>query len=94
MVNDKGIQAVLKEVDNDELALALKTSSEELAEQILGNMSQRAADLIREDMQYMGPVRLSDVEGAQQRIVDIVRRLEEAGELMIEGRGGDSEMVG
>ncbi len=93
LVNDKGIQAVLKEVDNDELALALKTASEELKEKVLGNMSQRAAELIKEDMEYMGPVRLSDVEAAQQRIVDIVRRLEEAGELMIEGRGGDTEMV-
>ncbi len=93
LVNDKGIQAVLKEVDNDELALALKTASEELKEKVLSNMSQRAAELIKEDMEYMGPVRLSDVEAAQQRIVDIVRRLEEAGELMIEGRGGDTEMV-
>ena len=76
MVNDKGIQAVLKEVDNHELALALKTASEKLQGKILGNMSERAASLIREDMQFMGPVRVSDVEGAQQRVVDIVRRLE------------------
>jgi len=56
-------------------------------------MSERAADVVREDMEYMGPVRLSDVEGAQQRIVDIVRRLEDAGELIVSGRGGDSEVV-
>jgi len=93
LVNDKGIQAVLKEVENDELALALKTASEELQQKILTNMSSRAADLIREDMEYMGPVRVSDVESAQQRIVDIVRRLEEAGDVMIEGRGGDNEMI-
>ncbi len=93
MVNDKGIQAVLKEVDNDELCLALKTASEELKAKIFTNMSSRAADLIKEDMEYMGPVRLSDVEAAQQRIVDIVRRLEDAGEIIIAGRGGDSALV-
>ncbi|MDX2130556.1 MAG: flagellar motor switch protein FliG [Planctomycetota bacterium] len=92
-VNDKGIQAVLKEVDNGELALALKTASEELKDKIFKNMSERAASLIKEDMQYMGPVKVSEVETAQQRIVDIVRRLEETGELVIEGRGGDTEQM-
>jgi flagellar motor switch protein FliG len=92
-VNDKGIQAVLKEVDNDELAVALKTASEELKAKIFANMSERAAQLIKEDMQYMGPVRVSDVEAAQQRVVDIVRRLEEAGDVVIQGRGGDTELV-
>lgn len=93
LVNDKGIQSVLKEVDNDELALALKTASEGLKDKIFANMSERAAALIKEDMQYMGPVRVSDVEAAQQRIVDIVRRLEESGEVIIQGRGGEAEMV-
>jgi flagellar motor switch protein FliG len=93
LVNDKGIQSVLKEVDNDELALALKTASEELTEKIFANMSERAAGLIREDMEFMGPVRVSDVEASQQRIVDIVRRLEESGEVMIQGRGGETELV-
>jgi len=93
LVNDKGIQSVLKEVDNDELALALKTASPELRDKIFGNMSERAATLISEDMEYMGPVRVSDVETAQQRIVDIVRRLEDAGEIIISGRGGDKEMI-
>jgi len=93
LVNDKGIQSVLKEVDNDELALALKTASDELKQKIFANMSERAAQLINEDMEYMGPVRLSDVEGAQQKIVDIVRRLEDAGEIIISGRGGEGEMV-
>lgn len=92
-VNDKGIQAVLKEVDNDELALALKTASDDLKDLIFRNMSERASQLIKEDMQYMGPVRLSDVEAAQQRIVDIVRRLEDAGEIIIAGRGGESDLV-
>ncbi|MFG0292985.1 MAG: flagellar motor switch protein FliG [Phycisphaerales bacterium JB065] len=93
LVDGKGIQAVLREVDNDELALALKTASEELQEKIFSNMSERAATLIKEDMEYMGPVRVSDVEAAQQRIVDIVRRLEEAGEIIISGRGGGEELI-
>ncbi len=94
LINDKGIQSVLKEVDNDELALALKTASDDLKEKMFGNMSERASQLIKEDMEYMGPVRLSDVEAAQQKIVDIVRRLEDAGEIIIQGRGGESELVG
>ena len=92
-VDDKGIQSILKEVDNDELGLALKTASQELQQKIFKNMSERAATLIKEDMQYMGPVRVSDVESAQQRIVDIVRRLEDAGEIIISGRGGESDLV-
>ncbi len=93
LVNDKGIQAVLKEVDNDELSLSLKTASEDLQEKIFSNMSERAVALIKEDMEYMGPVRVSDVEAAQQRIVDIVRRLEDAGEIIIAGRGGESDLI-
>jgi len=93
LVNDKGIQTVLKEIDNDDLSLALKTASEELADKIFRNMSDRASQLIKEDMEYMGPVRISDVEAAQQKIVDVVRRLEDAGELIISGRGGEKEMI-
>ena len=93
LVNDKGIQLVLKEIENEELALALKTASEELREKIFRNMSERAVQLIKEDMEYMGPVRVSDVEAAQQKIVDVVRRLEDAGELIISGRGTEKEMI-
>jgi flagellar motor switch protein FliG len=94
LVDDKGIQAVLKEIDNDELALALKTASEDLKGKVFKNMSERAAQLIKEDMEFMGPVRVSDVEAAQQRIVDVVRRLEDSGEIIIAGRGGAAgEMV-
>jgi len=93
LVNEKGIQSVLKEVDNDVLSLALKTASDELKQKIFKNMSERAAQLIQEDMQYMGPVRVSDVEQAQQKIVDVVRRLEDSGEIIISGRGGEKEMV-
>ena len=93
LVNDKGIQHVLKEIENEELALALKTASEELRDKIFRNMSERAGQLIKEDMEYMGPVRVSDVEAAQQKIVDVVRRLEDAGELIISGRGTEKEMI-
>jgi flagellar motor switch protein FliG len=93
LVNDKGIQSVLKEIENDTLSLALKTASQDLKDKIFKNMSERAAQLIQEDMQYMGPVRVSDVEQAQQKIVDVVRRLEDAGEIIIAGRGGEKEMV-
>jgi flagellar motor switch protein FliG len=93
LVDNKGIQQVLKEVDQEELALALKGASEDVKAKIFGNMSERAASLIKEDMEYMGPVRLSDVEAAQQRIVDVVRRLEEAGELIIQGRGGEEQVI-
>ncbi|HEV2294368.1 MAG TPA: flagellar motor switch protein FliG [Tepidisphaeraceae bacterium] len=93
LVNDKGIQSVLKEVDNEALSLALKTASEDLKQKIFKNMSERASQLIQEDMQFMGPVRVSDVEQAQQKIVDIVRRLEDSGDIIIAGRGGEKEMV-
>lgn len=93
LVNDKGIQQVLKEIENDDLSLALKTASEPLRDKILSNMSERAAQLIKEDMEFMGPVRVSDVENAQQKIVDVVRRLEDAGELIISGRGGEKAMI-
>ena len=90
---DKGIQSMLKEVDNDDLALALKTASQELKDKIFKNMSERASQLIKEDMEYMGPVRVSDVEAAQQKIVDVVRRLEESGEIIVSGRGGEKDLV-
>ena len=93
LVDDRGIQMVLKEVDNSDLALALKTASEELKDKILRNMSERASGMIKEEMEYMGPVKLSDVEAAQQKIVDIVRRLDDAGEIVIMGRGGAGDIV-
>jgi flagellar motor switch protein FliG len=93
LVDDKGVQQVLKEIDTQELALALKTASEELKEKIFRNMSERAAGLVREEMEYLGPVRLREVESAQQKIADIVRRLEESGELFIQGRGGEEAIV-
>ena len=93
LVDEKGVQRVVKEIETQDLALALKTASEELKEKIFRNLSQRAVDLLKEDMDYMGPVRLSEVEAAQQKIADIVRRLEEAGELIIQGRGGEETVI-
>ena len=86
-VDDKGIQKVLKEIDNDQLSLALKTASEDLKEKIFRNMSARAAEMIKEEMEFMGPVRISDVEAGQQQIVDLVRRMVDSGEIVIAGRG-------
>ncbi|MBN2563520.1 MAG: flagellar motor switch protein FliG [Phycisphaerae bacterium] len=93
LVNDKGIQAVLKEVETSDLVLALRTATDELKEKVFSNMSDRAVQMIKEEMEYMGPVRLSDVEMAQQKIVDVVRRLEDSGEIIIAGRGGEKELI-
>jgi len=92
-VDDRGIQQVLKEVDNEELAVALKAASEELKNKIFKNMSERAAEMVQDEMEFMGPVRVADVEAAQQRIVDVVRRLEESGEIVIQGRGGEADVI-
>jgi flagellar motor switch protein FliG len=80
-LDDRDIQNLLKNVETSQWAMALKGASEELREKVLKNMSKRAADLLREEMEYLGPVRLSQVEQTQQQIVDVVRRLEDAGEL-------------
>jgi len=86
------IQRFIREIENDEMTVALKGSTEEVKEIILGNMSSRMAEMIEEDMEFMGPVRLSDVEEAQQKIVAVIRKLEEAGEIII-ARGGGDELI-
>jgi len=91
-VDDRGIQRILREVDKRELALALKVVDDKLKEKVLRNMSERARDLLREELQYMGPVRLKEVESAQTRIVEIVKQLEDQGEIVIAGRGGSEEV--
>ena len=91
-LDDRAIQQVLKEVDMKELALALKGASDALKEKIFRNMSERAVNMLKEEIEFMGPVRVRQVEEAQQRIVSIVRRLEEAGEIVI-SRGGEEEML-
>ncbi|MER3522566.1 MAG: flagellar motor switch protein FliG [Ignavibacteria bacterium] len=92
-VDDRGIQRILREVDKKDLALALKVVDEKLKTKILSNMSERARELLQEELEYMGPVRLKEVEAAQARIVAIVKQLEEAGEIIIAGRGGSEELV-
>ena len=89
-LDDKAIQALLKEVDNAKWAVALKGAGEELTEKVLGNLSQRAADMLREEMEYLGPVKVSDVEAAQGDVVDVVRRLEDSGEIEV-GSGSEEE---
>lgn len=90
-INDLGIRELLKEVSNDDLTLALKTASEEVKNKILQNLSQRASQMLLEDLEVMGPVRLSDVEGAQQNILNVARRLEKEGRLILaRGEGGDN----
>lgn len=91
-IDDKGIQTLLKEVPNDRLLLALKTSNEEIRNKIFKNISQRAAKLLQEDLANMGPARLSDVESAQVEIVNVARRLEQEGKILI-ARGGSEDAL-
>lgn len=91
-LDDRSIQKVLREVDSKDLAMALKTASEDVASRIYKNMSKRAAEMLKEDMDYMGPVRLRDIEETQQKIVAVIRRLEETGEIVI-ARGGEDEVI-
>ena len=90
---DRDIQSVLKNVESSQWAMALKGASEELKEKILRNMSKRASDMLREEMDYLGPVRLSAVEQVQQQIVDIIRRLEDAGELAVHSDEGEEQFI-
>ncbi|TFG61933.1 MAG: flagellar motor switch protein FliG [Spirochaetales bacterium] len=92
LLDDRAIQKVLREVDTQELSKALKAVDSEVQDKIFRNMSKRAAQLLKEDMEYMGPIRLKDVEEAQQKIVSIIRKLEEQGEIVV-ARSGEDEMV-
>ena len=91
-VDDKGIQRILREVDKKDLAMSMKVSEDKLKQKIFTNMSERAQELLKEELQYMGPVRLKDVEMAQTRIVEIVKQLEDQGEIVVAGRGGKEEV--
>lgn len=91
-VDNKGVQAVLKEVSSDSLVIALKGASNELKEKILGNMSSRAAEALKEDLETRGPVRLSEVENQQKEILKVVRRLADEGQIVL-GGGGDDVLV-
>jgi len=92
-VDDRGIMAMLKEVTNEVLQLALKTGSEELKEKIFKNMSERAAQMLKEDLEVMGPVRLRDVEGAQQNIIKVGKKLESEGKVVLTGKGKEEIFV-
>jgi flagellar motor switch protein FliG len=92
-LDNRAIQRVIREVDNNDLMLALKVASDEVKEIVFRNMSTRMAETFKEEMEFMGPVRLRDVEEAQSRIVSVIRRLEEAGEIVIARGGGDDIIV-
>ncbi len=92
MLDDRAVQQVLREVDMKDLALSLKAATEEMRDKIFKNMSQRASSNLQEEMQYMGPVRLKDVEDAQQRIVNIIRSLEEQGQIIVV-RGAEDQFI-
>ena len=92
-LDDRSVQRVLREVDNNELAIALKGSNEEVQNLIFNNLSKRLVVMIKEDMEFMGPVRMKDVEEAQQKIVNIIRKLEDSGEIIISRGGGDEIVV-
>jgi len=91
LLDDRSVQRVLKEVETKDLAIALKAATDEVKGKIFNNVSERVGQMIREEIEFMGPMRLSDVEAAQQRIVEAVRRLEEEGQIVITGRGGGKE---
>ena len=92
-LDDRSVQRVLREVDNNELAVALKGSNEDVQNLIFSNLSKRLATMIKEDMEFMGPVRMKDVDEAQQKIVNIIRKLEDSAEIIISRGGGDEIVV-
>ncbi|MCB0349346.1 MAG: flagellar motor switch protein FliG, partial [Bdellovibrionales bacterium] len=92
-IDDRGIQTLLKEIDNSKLLLALKTANEEVKEKIFKNLSTRAATMLREDLDNMGPAKLSDVETSQQEIVNVARRLEQEGKILIARGGAEDALV-
>lgn len=92
-LDNRSVQRTLREVDNQDLTMALKGASEEVKKKILDNMSKRQSEMVNEDIEFMGPVRLRDVEEAQQKIVNIIRKLEDAGEIIISRGGGDEIIV-
>ena len=93
LLDDRSVQRVLRDVDNNDLAVALKGANENVQATIFNNLSKRLAAMIREDMEYMGPVRMKDVEEAQQKIVNIIRKLEDSAEIVISRGGGDEIVV-
>ncbi len=93
LLDDRAIQRVLRDVDNNDLAIALKSANEQVQNAVFNNLSKRLAVMIKEDMEFMGPVRMKDVEEAQQKIVNIIRKLEDTGDIVISRGGGDEIVV-
>ena len=93
LLDDRSVQRLLKEVETKDLATALKAASDEIKSKIYANVSERVATMIKEELEFLGPMRLSDVETSQQKIVEAIRRLEEEGQLVISGRGGKDEII-
>ncbi len=93
LLDGRAVQRLLREIDGKELALALKAASDELKQHIFTNMSERAAAALKEELEFMGPVKVRDVEASHSRIIDVMRTLEEQGEIMISGRGGDDDVI-
>lgn len=93
ILDDRSIQKVLKDVETKDLAIALKAASDEVKEKVFKNVSERVGGMIQEEIEFMGPMRLTDVELAQQRIVETIRRLQDEGQIIIAGRGGKEELV-
>ena len=89
-IDDRGVQALLREVSSDNLVLALKGTEDTIQEKIFKNMSQRAAEMLREDLETKGPVKVSEVEGAQKEIIAIARRMAEEGTISLGGAGGEA----
>jgi flagellar motor switch protein FliG len=89
LVDDRGFQKLLRKVETAELAVALKAASDEVKDKVFGNMSARAGEMLREEIEDMGPVRMTEVTDAQQKIISIVQDMERKGELIISGRRGD-----
>jgi flagellar motor switch protein FliG len=92
-VDDRGMREILKKVENQQLALAMKTATEEMKQKILGNLSQRAAEMLMEDLEVMGPVRLAEVEEAQQAIIRAAKELEAEGSIVLGGKGKEDVLV-
>ena len=93
LLDDRSVQRLLKEIETKDIAVALKATIDEVKNKIFANVSERVAVMIQEEMEFMGPTRLSDVEAAQGRIVEAVRRLEEEGQIIISGRGGKEDII-
>lgn len=93
LLDDRSVQRLLREVETKDLSIALKATSDEVKSKIFANVSERVAVMIKEEMEFMGPTRLSDVEAAQGRIVEVVRRLEEEGQIIVSGRGGKEDVI-